>query len=122
MKSKSLIAMSIARPASCIHVSRDEWTLEIVKEPRPSCIGKWRIRETLRNMLPHGVEYIEGVFVKRTGHKHHVRYAIADAIMTFDEAVRELESAERRAKANAPKQPAETGELRQLELNLGEAI
>lgn len=115
MKSKSLIAMSIARPASCIHVSRDEWQLEIVREPRPSCITKWTWRNQLRDMQPGTQATINGVDVYRKNLAHQAsRYQIDGAWLDVTQAIAAIEAGSQQV------QPA--GELRQLELNLGEAI
>ena len=113
MKQQQLIAMSIARPASCIHVSRDEWSLEIVREPRASCLDKWTIRNELRSMFPGDTRYVNGSQVYKCQHNHaKTRYVVNGGKMVFfDDAVALIE---------ARTQP--TGELRQLELNLGEAI
>lgn len=115
MKKAHLIAMSIARPASCVHVSRDEWLLEIVREPRPSCIDKWVIRNELRQMYPGDTRWVNGAQVYKCQHNHaKTRYVVNGGKMIyFDDAIAAIE-------AGTPQ--AQPVELRQLELNLGEAI
>lgn len=114
MKSQNLIAMSIARPASCVHVSRDEWSLEIVREPRESCIPKWKWRNDLRDMHPGTRTTINGVDIYRKNLAHQAsRYMIGGVWLDVTAAIAAIEAGKPQA------QPM--GELR-LELNLGEAI
>ena len=96
MKQQQLIAMSIARPASCIHVSRDEWQLEIVREPRASCLDKWRWRDALREMPPGTRATINGLEVYRKNLAHQAsRYLIAGEWHDVTEAIEAIEAAGR---------------------------
>lgn len=110
MKQQNLIYMTIANPASSIYANRDEWALEIIREPRPSCLGKWAIRNDLRRMLPGERRWIGGVWVTKIDSAHKAtRYLIDNRQYAFDDAIAAIENP-------PPVQPAIT--LVQLELPL----
>lgn len=94
MKSQQLIAMSIARPSSCIHAARDEWSLEIIREPRPSCIDKWRWRNELRDMHPGTHATINGVDVYRKNLAHQAsRYQVDGKWLDVNQTIAAIEAA-----------------------------
>jgi hypothetical protein len=75
-------------------VSRDEWSLEHVTAPRPSCIDKWKWRNELRLMYPGDTRYVNGVQVYKCQHNHaKTRYVVAGGKMVlFDDAVALIEA------------------------------
>lgn len=81
MKPAHLLALNLFQPGNCIHVNRDEWTLEQHQPGRKSCVPSWQIRHDLRTLLP-GDDHVKiaGVWVKKTMKFHRslmiVRYRI----------------------------------------------
>ena len=97
VKQKHLIVQNILTHGACIHVNRNEWNLEIIRDPRPSCLDRWKLRNTLRELAPGETRFVNGIQV----HKHlrnysQARYVIDGRVMKFDEAIAFIE-AERQA-------------------------
>lgn len=78
MKQRERLAMQMLNPGSRIYASRNEWELEIIRDPRPSCIDRWKLRNELRDMQPGDTATINGVKVYRKKLIHQAsRYLIA---------------------------------------------
>lgn len=95
MKQRDRFAAQILNPGSRIYTSREEWSLEIIRDPRPSCLSKWAVRNELRSMFPGETHYINGVQVYKCMRNHsEARYVVAGGKMTtFDGAIEALERA-----------------------------
>lgn len=92
MKQKHLIAVNMLNPGNRIHASRSEWTLEITREPRTSCLDTWRARNELRDMQPAETRTINGVTIYRKNLAHQAsRYLVNENWYKFDEVVAILE-------------------------------
>lgn len=114
MKSRQALVMTMLNPGSRIYTARSEWQLEITREPRPSCLDRWKMRDTLRNMQPGATATINGVKVYRKNLAHQAsRYLIDGVWLDVTATIEAIE---------AGKPQTQAVELHQLELNLGEAI
>lgn len=99
-------------PGAAIYTARSEWALEIIRDPRPSCISRWRWRNDLRELPPGESATINGVLVKRKALTHQAaRYLIDARWHNIEDAIAYIE--------NPPPQTVKT-ELIQLTLPLQE--
>lgn len=95
MKQQQLIFSNLQSPGTCIFASRDEWTLEIVKTPRKSCIEALKIRNDLRKLMPGERRYIGGVWVTKINSAHKpTRYLIDGKQYAFEQTIAILENVE----------------------------
>jgi hypothetical protein len=94
MKQQNLIFTNMQSPGTCIFANRDEWSLEIVKEPRKSCIEGFKLRNDLRRILPGQCHWVSGVWVTKVDQVHKaVRYRFEGKRQyTFEEAIEIIES------------------------------
>lgn len=93
MKQRERIAMNILNPGACIYSSRNEWTLEHVTYPRPSCQQAIHLRNALRTLFPGEQRLIGGVWVTKVDQVHKaVRYRFdGKRQYTFDQAIEVIE-------------------------------
>lgn len=79
MKQRDRFAMQILNPGSRIYTARSEWELEIIRDPRPSCIDRWKLRNQLRELAPGDTATINGVKVYRKKLIHQASRYLIDA-------------------------------------------
>lgn len=93
MKQKHVILQNILTHGTCIHTSRDEWSLEIIRDPRPSCLEALHIRQSLRSLFPGEQRKIAGVWVTKVDQVHKaVRFRFdGKRQYTFDQAIEVIE-------------------------------
>lgn len=98
MKQKQLIALNVMTPGSCIYANRDEWTLERVTTPRPSCIAAWKLRNQLRELPPGEKTTINGLEVRRRALTHQAaKYVINGDWYLIEGAIAVIEAAREQA-------------------------
>lgn len=93
MKQRERILQNILTHGACITVDRDSWKLEHVVTPRPNCLAKWTVRNSLRTMEPGTHSTINGIDVYRKKLTHQApRYAIDGRWYDTDKTIAILES------------------------------
>lgn len=93
MKQHQLIFLNMTQPGACIYANRNEWTLEHTTQPRPSCLDRWAVRNSLRTMEPGTRATINGFEVYRKKLTHQApRYAINGRWYDTDKTIAILES------------------------------